>query len=101
MLQVILNVVDGSMNIADAVNAPRVHHQWLPDVIQFEPGTLPPETIAALDRMGHRVRAFVLPPGATTMPFTANSIFVDARTGTRYGAADRHGPAGSTGAAGY
>jgi len=101
VLQVILNVVDGSMNIADAVNAPRVHHQWLPDVIQFEPGALPPETIAALDRMGHRVRAFVLPPDATKMPFAANSIFVDARTGTRYGAADRHYPAGSTGAAGY
>jgi len=87
--------------IADAVNAPRVHHQWLPDVIQFEPGALPPKTIAALDRMGHRVRAFVLPPDATKMPFAANSIFVDARTGTRYGAADRHYPAGSTGAAGY
>ena len=85
VLQVILNVVDHRMSVADAVSAPRVHHQWLPDVLQYETGGLPMETVAALARMGHRTRdgLFV---GA------ANSIFVDARTGMRHGAADKRHP---------
>jgi gamma-glutamyltranspeptidase / glutathione hydrolase len=37
-LQVILNVIDHEMNLAEAVAAPRVHHQWLPDVLYFEKG---------------------------------------------------------------
>jgi gamma-glutamyltranspeptidase/glutathione hydrolase len=86
VLQVVLNVVDRRAGIAEAVAAPRIHHQWLPDVVQTEPGALSPQTIAALERMGHRVRDGV-PLGA------ANSILVDARTGVRYGGPDRRGPA--------
>ena len=40
VLQTILNVYEFDMNVQDAVNAPRFHHQWLPDVVIFEEGLL-------------------------------------------------------------
>jgi gamma-glutamyltranspeptidase/glutathione hydrolase len=48
-------VVDYGMNVVQAVNAPRVHHQHLPDQIDYEYRGLPPETVAALEALGHRV----------------------------------------------
>jgi len=53
-LQVLLNVIDHGMNIQSAVNAPRIHHQWLPDKIRMEQG-ISPDTVELLERMGHRV----------------------------------------------
>lgn len=53
--EVILNVVDHHMSLADAVAANRVHHQALPDVINYERGGLLPATAAALRRMGYQV----------------------------------------------
>lgn len=53
-LQVLLNVIDHHLNIQAAVNAPRVHHQWLPDEIRIEQG-ISPDTLALLRGMGHRV----------------------------------------------
>jgi gamma-glutamyltranspeptidase/glutathione hydrolase len=55
VLQVILNVVDFHMNIAQAVAAPRVHHQWLPDEVVAENGSAA-ETISGLVARGHKVR---------------------------------------------
>ena len=55
VLQVILNVVDFHMNIAQAVAAPRVHHQWLPDEVVAENGSAT-ETIRGLVARGHKVR---------------------------------------------
>lgn len=55
VFQVISNVVDYGMQIAEAVVAPRVHHQHLPDRIQVEPGGLPSSTTAGLDALGHVV----------------------------------------------
>ncbi|MBO9197164.1 gamma-glutamyltransferase [Rhizobium sp. 16-449-1b] len=52
-LEAILNVVDFGMDISQAVNAPRIHHQWQPDKIYFEPYALSPDTIRALIAMGH------------------------------------------------
>ncbi|OWV83616.1 gamma-glutamyltranspeptidase [Rhizobium sp. R72] len=52
-LEAILNVIDFGMDISQAVNAPRIHHQWQPDKIYFEPYTLSPDTIRALIGMGH------------------------------------------------
>lgn len=54
VLQVIMNVIDHDMGIAAAVNAPRVHHQWLPDRFQLEPG-FSPDTIKLLKGMGQNV----------------------------------------------
>ncbi|MBV1789443.1 gamma-glutamyltransferase [Marinobacterium sp. D7] len=53
-LQVLLNVIDHQLNIQAAVNAPRIHHQWLPDEIRIEQG-ISPDTIALLRGMGHTV----------------------------------------------
>ena len=53
--QVILNVLDQHMSLADAVAAPRFHHQALPDIIRSERGGLSEETIKALEAMGHAV----------------------------------------------
>jgi gamma-glutamyltranspeptidase/glutathione hydrolase len=53
-LQVIMNVIDHKMNIQEAVNAVRIHHQWFPDEIRVEDG-LSLDTIKSLTEMGHRV----------------------------------------------
>lgn len=53
VFQTIVNVVDYGMNVVQAVNAPRVHHQHLPDQIYFEPGGLPPDVVAELEAAGH------------------------------------------------
>jgi gamma-glutamyltranspeptidase/glutathione hydrolase len=55
-LESILNVVDFGMNMQQAVDAPRLHHQWLPDVVMVEPGYLTPQVQAALGKMGYRFR---------------------------------------------
>ena len=54
VLQTILNVVDFQMNIQEAVDVPRIHHQWLPDVTNMEPYALSPDTRKLLEGMGHR-----------------------------------------------
>ena len=53
--QTIVNVIDYGMNVVQAVNASRVHHQHLPDQIYYENGGLDPEVVAALEAMGHTV----------------------------------------------
>jgi gamma-glutamyltranspeptidase/glutathione hydrolase len=52
VLQMIINVVDHGMNIAAATAAPRVHHQWIPDVLRIEQG-FSPDTTAILEQRGH------------------------------------------------
>jgi gamma-glutamyltranspeptidase / glutathione hydrolase len=52
--QIIMNVIDFGMEIEDAVNSPRFHHQWLPDLIQFESSGFSIETINTLSEMGHQ-----------------------------------------------
>ncbi|MBI4907050.1 MAG: gamma-glutamyltransferase [Acidobacteria bacterium] len=54
VLQVILNVIDFGMNVQDAIDAPRFHHQWLPDKLSLERG-FSPDTIALLKGRGHNV----------------------------------------------
>jgi gamma-glutamyltranspeptidase / glutathione hydrolase len=54
VLQTILNVVDFQMDIQEAVDAPRIHHQWLPDVTKAEPYALSPDTGKVLEGMGYR-----------------------------------------------
>src|SRR4051812_14823281 len=54
VLQVVLNVVDHQMNIAEAVAAPRLHHQWLPDRVFAEKG-ISPDTLRILEARGHKI----------------------------------------------
>ncbi|MBI5128151.1 MAG: gamma-glutamyltransferase [Rhodopseudomonas palustris] len=70
VLQVIVDVIDYRMNVAAAVAAPRLHHQWLPDEVRVEQG-FPDATLDALRTMGHRIAT---PLGQTS----ANSILIDA-----------------------
>jgi gamma-glutamyltranspeptidase/glutathione hydrolase len=55
VLQIVLDVVDFGMNVQEAIDAPRVDHQWLPDVIIHERFGLSPDTLALLRAWGHRV----------------------------------------------
>jgi gamma-glutamyltranspeptidase/glutathione hydrolase len=54
VLQVFLNMADFGMNAQDAVDAPRFHHQWKPDQLEFERG-FSPDTLALLKQRGHRI----------------------------------------------
>lgn len=53
--QIILNVIDHRMSLADAMSAPRIHHQWLPDSTYFERGGLTPDVLAVLNATGHNM----------------------------------------------
>jgi len=68
VLQVIVNVLDYKMDVAAAVAAPRLHHQWLPDEVRVESG-FPGDVLSELRAMDHRI---VEPMGQTS----ANSILV-------------------------
>jgi gamma-glutamyltranspeptidase / glutathione hydrolase len=54
-LEAILNVIDHGMDIQEAIDAPRIHHQWLPDVVYTEPRALSPDTVKLLTGMGYDV----------------------------------------------
>jgi gamma-glutamyltranspeptidase/glutathione hydrolase len=82
VLQVIVNVVDFGMNIQQAIDAPRFHHQWMPDRIQFEPLGINRDTRSALERKGH-----VFADRAGNMG-DAEGIMIDLETGMRLGASD-------------
>ena len=55
VLQTLVNMIDFGMAPQEAVDAPRVHHQWLPDVVYLEPRALSADTRAVLEGMGHRL----------------------------------------------
>ena len=55
VLEVIVNTIDFGMNVQDAVNWPRFHHQWLPDELRMEPG-YSPDTVALLEKRGYTVK---------------------------------------------
>jgi gamma-glutamyltranspeptidase/glutathione hydrolase len=92
VLQVILNLVDFHMNIQEAVDAPRIHHQWLPDRLSIEEDGTSDATVKELQAMGYTV-------AMGGHQGVANCIMVDPRTGDRMGAADHRNPDG--GARGY
>jgi len=79
-LQVLMNVIDHGMNIAEATNAPRIHHQWLPDELRVEEG-ISVDTQGILSAKGHDVVT------KRTMGST-QSIMIDADTGALLGATD-------------
>jgi len=86
VLDVVLGVTAFGESIRQAVNAPRLHHQWLPDSTTIESGTVSDATIAALRAKGQAVRLSQGEQG------DAHSIWIDTKTGVAYGAADHRSP---------
>jgi gamma-glutamyltranspeptidase/glutathione hydrolase len=91
-LQVILNVIDHRMNVAQAVEAGRIHHQWLPDVTSLEGNSFSLDTLRLYEAKGHTVRV-----GGNQG--SAMGIFHDRENGLFHGAADSR--AGDGGVVGY
>jgi len=89
---VVSGVVDYGMNIQEAVNAPRFHNQWMPDVINVEQW-FSPDTVSMLQRMGYKVEIGLhYETNVVAYWSDAECIAVDAKTGDRLGASDmRHG----------
>jgi gamma-glutamyltranspeptidase/glutathione hydrolase len=83
-LNVIINVIDFRMPVLEAVNAARMDHEWMPDILRLERDGISDDVIRALQWMGHEMGK---------APFNwkqgdAHSILVDPKTGLYYGAAD-------------
>jgi len=83
VVQTILNVVDFKMELQEAVDAPRIHHQWLPDVLYHEPRALPADVAEALRARGHTLEA-------RTFTWVVAAVGT-AEDGTWVGAADPRG----------
>ena len=95
VLQVIVNVIDFKMDIAEAIAAPRIHHQWLPNELRIEKFGASPDTVRLLEMLGHQVR---ISEGSRSQG-RAMGIMVDPETGMLKGAADPRAADG--GAVGY
>jgi gamma-glutamyltranspeptidase/glutathione hydrolase len=80
-LCVITNVVDYDMNIQQAIDFPRIHHQWLPDELVFEPYGLSGDTQKALVALGHKL-------ARPRYLGDAEAIMIEEKTGVRLGATD-------------
>lgn len=85
VLQMVLNAMEFDMNVATAASEPRIHHQWMPDVLQMEEG-FSPDTVRLLQAMGHPVNISGRTIGQT------NSIML--RDGWLFGASDPRRPGG-------
>ncbi len=83
---VVLAFTEFGMNVRDAVDAARMHHQWLPDEVTIEKGGAPQPVVDALSSYGHTVKT-------GNAQGDANSIGIDA-AGTAWGAADKRSPDG-------
>ena len=80
-LQTVLNVIDHRMNIAKAMEAPRIHHQWLPDVTQVETWGISADSLRMYKDRGHPVKM-------VTGIGSAMGVYRDPKTGILSGAAD-------------
>jgi gamma-glutamyltranspeptidase / glutathione hydrolase len=85
---VLMGVIDYGMNIQEAVDAPRLHHQWMPDVLNVEQW-FSPDTVQALQKMGYNVQ-IGLRYGEFVVPYwsDAECIAIDPQNGERLGASD-------------
>jgi gamma-glutamyltranspeptidase/glutathione hydrolase len=81
VLCVITNVIDYDMNIQEAIDAPRIHHQWLPDELVGEPSGFSSDTQRALTARGHTL-------GKLRYLGDAEGIMIEEKTGMRLGATD-------------
>jgi gamma-glutamyltranspeptidase/glutathione hydrolase len=85
VLQMIVNVIDHGMNLAEAANAPRMHHQWYPDELVLEPG-FSPDTIRLLQQRGHTVLKAQNSSGSTQSVEYRDGVFRGASDTRRPGA---------------
>ncbi len=86
VLSVVLGVTEFGLSGREAVDAPRINHNWLPDRGFIEAEALTSEVLARLEVMGHVIRV-----GERWQQGDASSIVIDPVTGIAYGAADRRG----------
>jgi len=91
-MQVILNMIDHGLNVAEAVEAGRMHHQWLPDVTSMEGNAFSPDTIRLYEAKGHETRV-------RGNQGSAMGIYIDRENGLFHGAADSR--SGDGAAVGY
>ncbi|MFZ1282483.1 MAG: gamma-glutamyltransferase [Ignavibacteriaceae bacterium] len=84
VLQVILNVLDFDMNIQQAIDAPHIHHQWLPDRIDYEEFGLSDDVIQNLQSNGHIL-------GNERSLGRCEGIMIDNKNGIYFGATDSRG----------
>jgi len=85
VLQAIVNVIDFKMTIQEAIDAPRIHHQWLPDHISYEERALSQDAVENLRAMGHSLH---LRENTTGL---AEGILFDRKRGLIFGATDPRG----------
>ncbi len=88
VLQVILNCIDFEMNIREAVEKPRIHHQWLPDSIYYEQKALTEDVKNELVEMGY---AFIDDDAEFRIIGITEGIMIDQENKIIYGAADPRG----------
>ncbi|HEV2912485.1 MAG TPA: gamma-glutamyltransferase [Pyrinomonadaceae bacterium] len=90
VLQVIVNIIDHRMNLQQAVDAPRIHHQWLPDELYYEPYGLSADTERALRSRGHLLTLRPEYKGPTRQAFMGDvqGVMIEERSGVRLGASD-------------
>ncbi len=81
VMQSVINIIDHDMDIQAAIDAPRIHHQWFPDEILYEPYGMSPDTLSILTGFGHK---FGERPGSIA---SATGIMIDEK-GIRLGAID-------------
>jgi gamma-glutamyltranspeptidase / glutathione hydrolase len=81
VMQVIVNIVDHGMNIQQAIDWPRVHHQWMPDQIVYEPYGLVPDVMNRLKSMGHQF-------GNPRYIGDAEGVMIEDKTDVRLGGSD-------------
>jgi gamma-glutamyltranspeptidase/glutathione hydrolase len=83
VLEIVLAVVDFHINVQQAVDGGRIHHQWMPDEIFWEPDGTNPDTRGILEKMGHKFREKGLDHISD-----ANAVMIDPKTGLRQGGSD-------------
>lgn len=87
-LCILVNVLDFKMAVREAVDAPRMHHQWFPDQVRVE-DRLDAASVAAMRQLGHKI--------VTGRQGDAHTILIDPVTGQYYGADDRRIMGGAAG----
>jgi gamma-glutamyltranspeptidase/glutathione hydrolase len=106
VLEVIVNFIDHGMTLQEAIDAPRIHHQWLPDTIAAEPFALSADTVKTLEAMGYKIVPLepwgsgnaVEAIGIAPSNAAAAKALNFARPGVLYGANDSRAPAGAAAA---